>query len=93
MKKNHKISGFTACSIGFSTKTKEIWIGCSDGMVRQLSSADFSQVGEFQGHETGKAVNHTVMSPDGSKVATGDSYRKIGIWDAEGRVRNSTIGA
>lgn len=32
------------------------------------------------------------MSPDGSKVATGDTYRKVCLWDAEGRVQTKQIG-
>ena len=43
---------------------------------------DFTKVGEVQGHVAGKAVTTMSVSADGTKFATGDSNRKIAIWDA-----------
>lgn len=50
-------------------------------MVHFLKAEDFSQVGEVQAHVAGKGVNAMAASPDGTKIATGDTTRKICTWD------------
>lgn len=55
-----------------------------------LSAADFSKVGEVQAHLAGKAVNAMVVSADGSKIATGDTARKITTWNTESKEKIHT---
>lgn len=90
VKRTHKIEGYTATKIAYSKVTKEIWVGDDDGKVHQLNSADFAQTGETQGHLAGKAVNAIAVSADGTKFATGDTARKIGLWDAASKEKVKT---
>lgn len=50
-------------------------------MIRFLKAEDFSQVGEVQAHVAGKGVNAMAASPDGTKIASGDTTRKICTFD------------
>ena len=82
-KRTHAVTGFKPTKIVYNRVAKEIWVGDNDGKLNFLSAADFSKSGEAQVHLPGKAVNALVISADGTKIASGDTARKIKTFNTE----------
>lgn len=68
---------------------KDIWIGEKNGKVF-VHSESGEQIECLEKHS--KGVTCMAVSHDGTKVASGDAYRYMQIWDSASRTEIASIG-
>ena len=68
----------------------EVWVGDKTGKIHVHCAKTFAEKQVIEKHS--KAVTCMAVSADHSKVASGDAYRYIQVWDANSKAEVASIG-
>lgn len=68
----------------------EIWVGDKQGVIHVLKQDSGEEITQLKKHT--KGVNEISVSPCGTKIASGDAYRYIYVWDVETKDVFATLG-
>ena len=67
--------------VRFSSDGTILWSGGMDARLRLWNVGDWSDAGEWRGHE--KSVNTLALSAGGTRLVTGSTDRTVRVWDVK----------